>query len=60
MDDATDSTVWWLKHLDGSLKWEGRFLVSVLLGPLLILINYTVGRIFLGLGTFVVIIMVRV
>jgi len=60
MDDATESTVWWLKQLDGSLKWEGRSLVIVVVGISLIFIGPDVGRSILGLGFLGIIIMVRV
>ena len=60
MDDTTESTVWWLKQLDGSLTWEGRSLVFVIVGIPVRLINITVGMSIFGLATFVIIIMVRV
>ena len=59
LDDANDPSVEWLKKLESSLKWETRSLVFVLLGVPLVFVNRSALDVALGLGTAVVIVMVR-
>jgi hypothetical protein len=59
LDDANDPSIKWLEWLEGSLVWEVRSLLFVAVAVPMFFVYQPVGFAIGGLGTLVVIVMVR-
>jgi hypothetical protein len=59
LDDANDPSINWLEWLEGSLKWEVRSLFLVAVAVPVFFVCPPVAFVFGGLGTLVVLVMVR-